>query len=60
MEQSGIYEQLAHRLDSDVVIGAPMAPSLLGILEVLFPLEEAEIGLVIPFAPKPQIGRAHV
>jgi len=53
MEQSGIYEQLAHRLNSDVVIGAPMAPSLLGILEVLFPLEEAEIGLVLPFAPQP-------
>jgi len=53
MEQHTVYEQLAQHLNSGVVVGAPMAPSLLEILEVLFPGEEAEIALTLPFAQEP-------
>lgn len=50
MEKNSIYEQLAKRLDSEVVIGAPMTPSLIEILKILFPDEEASIALNLPFA----------
>jgi Na+-translocating ferredoxin:NAD+ oxidoreductase subunit B len=50
MEKQSVYEQLAKKLDSEVVIGAPMSPSLIGILEVLFPNEEADVALALPFA----------
>jgi hypothetical protein len=53
MEKQDVYEQLAKKLDSDVVIGAPMTPSLIEILKVLFPGEEADIALNLPFAHSP-------
>ncbi|MEJ5186517.1 MAG: 4Fe-4S binding protein [Candidatus Geothermincolales bacterium] len=45
--ENGVYHRLAEHLDR-AVNGAPMAPSLLEILQVLFPGEEAEVALHLP------------
>ncbi|MBA4367960.1 MAG: (4Fe-4S)-binding protein [Desulfobacterium sp.] len=50
MENQSVYQKLAKKLDSEVVIGAPMSPSLIEILKVLFTGEEADIALNLPFA----------
>jgi len=47
MAAESIYETLAKHLDQGI-IGAPLSPALLGILNVLFPREEAEIAARLP------------
>ena len=48
MERKGLYENLARQLNQGI-IGAPMSPSLMGILEIMFTEEEAEIASRLPF-----------
>ena len=52
MPQATLYEDLARHLDSNVIVGAPLTPSLLEILKILFPEEEAKIALKIPMQNK--------
>jgi len=47
MEDGTRYEELAEHLDQGIV-GAPKSPALMGILEILFPGEEAEIATRLP------------
>jgi Pyruvate/2-oxoacid:ferredoxin oxidoreductase delta subunit len=47
-----VYEKLAEKLDQ-TGLGAPRSEELIRILEALFPLEEAEIALALPFRPTP-------
>jgi electron transport complex protein RnfB len=47
----GIYEELARHLDK-AVAGAPMSPALIGILEILYPGEEAEVALKLAIYEK--------
>ncbi|MBW1707430.1 MAG: 4Fe-4S binding protein [Deltaproteobacteria bacterium] len=47
MNETDLYEKLAKHLDQGVV-GSPKAPSLMKIIKVLFPLEEAEIAVKLP------------
>jgi ferredoxin len=42
MEKAELYEALAKHLDQGIM-GAPRSEALTGILEVLFPVEEAEV-----------------
>jgi hypothetical protein len=42
MERKKLYEDLAKHLHQGI-IGAPMSPSIMGILEIMFTEEEAEI-----------------
>ena len=44
MEDTHLYENLAHHLDQGIV-GAPTSPALLEILRILFPFEEARVAL---------------
>jgi len=44
MEDTHLYENLAHHLDQGIV-GAPTSPALLEILKILFPFEEARVAL---------------
>jgi NAD-dependent dihydropyrimidine dehydrogenase PreA subunit len=44
MEDTHLYEKLAHHLDQGIV-GAPTSPALLEILRILFPLAEARVAL---------------
>ena len=44
MEDTHLYEKLAHHLDQGIV-GAPTSPALLEILRILFPLEEGRVAL---------------
>ena len=46
-----LYENLARHLHQGI-IGAPISPSLMGILEIMFPEEEAEIACKLPFENK--------
>jgi ferredoxin len=47
MTMIGVYEKLAAHLDQGVV-GSPVSPVLLELLEILFPGREAEIGARLP------------
>ena len=47
MTDSKHYEALAKHLDQGIV-GSPKSPALMGILEILFPGEEAEVGARLP------------
>ncbi|MEW6263620.1 MAG: 4Fe-4S dicluster domain-containing protein [Thermodesulfobacteriota bacterium] len=53
MNQTALYESLARKLDQGVIIGAPLTSTLIEILEILFPPEEAEIALKLPNQNKP-------
>jgi electron transport complex protein RnfB len=52
MTDPQVYQELANHLDKDVLVGAPMSESLLGILEILFPRVESEIGARLPMQNK--------
>jgi hypothetical protein len=52
MDTPALYEQLAEHLDQGVV-ASPKSPALMGILEVLFPPEEAEIAVRLPLMGTP-------
>ncbi|MBN2539685.1 MAG: 4Fe-4S binding protein [Deltaproteobacteria bacterium] len=47
-----MYEELAKRLDSGVIIGVPISPSGIEILKELFPGEEAKIAVRLPMEHK--------
>jgi len=47
MKDSKRYEELAKHLDQGIV-GSPRSPALIGLLEILFPGEEAEVALGLP------------
>ncbi len=51
MYKKDLYQELANYLDQGVV-GSPTSPSLMRILEILFPGEEAEIAVMLPFTNK--------
>lgn len=51
MDKKTLYENLARHLNQGI-IGAPMSPSLLGILEIMFTEEEAEVACRLPFENK--------
>ncbi len=51
MERRVLYENLARHLNQGIV-GAPMSPSLMGILEIMYSEEEAEIACSLPFENK--------
>jgi len=51
MTKTELYEKLAEHLDQGIM-GAPKSPALMGILEVLFPADEAEIALRLPMENK--------
>ncbi len=51
MDRKKLYENLARHLNQGI-IGAPMSPSLIGILEIMFPEEEAVIACQLPFDNK--------
>ena len=51
MDRKALYENLARHLNQGIV-GAPMSPSLMKILEIMFPEEEAEIACKLPFENK--------
>ena len=51
MKRKKLYEDLANHLHQGI-IGAPMSPSLMGILEIMFNEEEAEIAGNLPFDNK--------
>jgi hypothetical protein len=51
MDNMNLYEKLASHLHQGI-IGAPMSPSLIGILEIMFSQEEAEIACKLPFDNK--------
>ncbi|MCP4751263.1 MAG: (4Fe-4S)-binding protein [Proteobacteria bacterium] len=53
MSDLELYEKLAERFDTDQIVGAPMAKSLLKILMLLFNPEQAEIALTFPFKNTP-------
>jgi electron transport complex protein RnfB len=46
-----IYDELARHLDENIV-GAPPNPTFVKIVEILFPGQEAEVGLALTFEPK--------
>jgi electron transport complex protein RnfB len=52
MDEQKLYEDLARRLDKDVIIGVPATPSGIAILRELFSPEEAEIALTLPMQQK--------
>lgn len=51
MEKAQLYEALAKHIDQNIV-GAPFSPAFMKILEILFPQEEAEVALKLPFSNK--------
>jgi hypothetical protein len=51
MESESLYEDLASHFDR-FPIGAPKTPSLMEILRILFPVEEAEVALRMPIMAK--------
>jgi electron transport complex protein RnfB len=51
MEKKTLYENLARHLHQGI-IGAPMSSALMGILEIMFTEEEAEIACRLPFENK--------
>ncbi len=48
-----IFEKLAEKFDTGQVVGAPLTPSLLKILMLLFTPEEAKVALKLPFQNTP-------
>ncbi len=48
MDRQALYEKLARHLNQSMV-GAPMSPSLIGILEIMYSEEEAEVACRLPF-----------
>jgi Pyruvate/2-oxoacid:ferredoxin oxidoreductase delta subunit len=52
MAANNIYERLAEHLDQGIV-ASPKSPSLMAILEILFPEEEAEVALDLPMMGTP-------
>ena len=53
MTNNDLFAKLAEKFDSGQIVGAPMAPSLLKILMLLFTPEEAEVALRLPFQNTP-------
>jgi ferredoxin len=51
MQDAKLYEELAAHLDQGIV-GSPKSPALMEILEILFPGEEAEVGVRLPMQDK--------
>ena len=51
MERDSLYEDLAGHFDR-FPIGAPKTPTLMEILRILFPIEEAEVALRMPVMGK--------
>jgi hypothetical protein len=51
MDRKILYENLAKHLHQGI-IGAPMSPTLIGILEIMFTEEEAVIACKLPFENK--------
>jgi len=51
MSDEQLYKELARHLD-EAIIGVPETPTLIKILQILFPGEEAGIGVRLPFADK--------
>lgn len=51
MDRKVLYENLARHLNQGIV-GAPMSPSLMGILEIMYSEEEAEIACRLSFENK--------
>ncbi len=51
MSDNNLYEDLANHLDQGIV-GTPNSPSLIEILKVLFPIEEAKIAIKLPMQNK--------
>ncbi len=49
MKANELFETLAKKFDTDQVVGAPLTPSLLKILMLLFTPDEAEVALKLPF-----------
>jgi len=49
MKKNELFEKLAEKFDTDQVVGAPLTPSLLKILMLLFTPDEAEVALKLPF-----------
>ena len=47
MTEKELYQKLAKHLDQGIV-GAPASPALIGILEILFPAEEAKVAAKLP------------
>jgi len=47
MDEIKLYEELAKHLDQGVV-GSPKSPSLMKIIMILFPMDEAEIAVKLP------------
>jgi Pyruvate/2-oxoacid:ferredoxin oxidoreductase delta subunit len=52
MDNTSLYEQLAEHLDQGGV-GSPKSPALMEILEVLFPVDEAEVAARLPLKGTP-------
>ena len=53
MNDNDLFGRLAEKLDTGQIVGAPMAPSLLKILMLLFTPEEAKVALKLPFQNTP-------
>ncbi|MBW2177695.1 MAG: hypothetical protein JRH03_12235 [Deltaproteobacteria bacterium] len=53
MHEKDLFKQLAERFDDGQIVGAPMTPSLLKILMLLFTPEEAKVALKLPFQNTP-------
>ncbi|MCK4698191.1 MAG: 4Fe-4S binding protein [Dehalococcoidia bacterium] len=51
MEDLQLYEELARHLDQGIV-GSPQSPALMEILKILFPVEEAQIAVMLPMQNK--------
>jgi len=52
MEEERIYDDLADKMDRNVVMGVPKTPVLIEILKILFPVEDAKIALRLPMENK--------
>jgi len=53
MKTNDLFEKLAEKFDAGQIVGAPMAPSLLKILMLLFTPDEAKVALLLPFQNTP-------
>ena len=53
MNDIELYQKLARYLDTGQMVGAPMTPSLLKILMLMFNPEEAQVALKLPFQNTP-------
>ncbi len=52
MEETKLYEKLAEKMDRGVVMGAPKSQDLMGILKIMFPVDDAIIALRLPMENK--------